>query len=162
MGITTKVQTAAEFKSAVVDRDYEEYKNNPTCLRLAYHLALGLFHLRDWTFWQYKRSPAWPHKEMNDYQKFLQRQCPDFGYVRDVANAMKHAELNNPSTDMVGLANTEVQDSTFQSGAFQRNAFQTQTMIVSETGPGEFVRFEPAADAVMAMWNDLFSKNGWK
>jgi hypothetical protein len=49
----------------------------------------------------------------------------------------------------------------FQSDAFQDEAFQTRTYIVSQTAPEEFVDFEKAADAVMAMWNELFTSNNW-
>jgi len=164
MGITKKVETAPEFKSAVVDRDYEEYKKNPTCLRLAYHLALGLLHLRDWTFEEHSGSDRWPYKfkEERKYQEFLAGECKYFGFMRDLANAVKHMKLKKwRSTKMEKLADTELMGPAFQPSAFQGNAFQTHTMIVSEIAPGKFVQFEPAADAVMAMWNDLFSKNGW-
>jgi hypothetical protein len=81
---------------------------DPINLRLAYHLALGLFHLRDWTFWQYSGDPSFPFSSRGgDYQKFLERQSSDFGYMRDLANAVKHADLDpkkKPSTQMVGLA----------------------------------------------------------
>ena len=43
-----KIETARDFKS-LVDEDYVAYKEEPFNLRLAYHLALGLYHLRDWT-----------------------------------------------------------------------------------------------------------------
>jgi hypothetical protein len=42
-----KVETARDFKTIVVDADYEAFKAEPLNLRLAYHLALGLFHLKD-------------------------------------------------------------------------------------------------------------------
>jgi hypothetical protein len=82
----------------------------------------------------------------------------------DLANAVKHKELDaskRPSTQMVGLANTEVSMAALQPGAFQGNAFQTRTGIVSETAPAKHVDFEKAADAVMGMWNKLFATHGW-
>ena len=88
----------------------------------------------------------------------------DFGYMRDLANAVKHKELDaskKTSTQMVRLANTEVSMAAFQPGAFQGNAFQTRTVIVSETAPAKHVDFEKAADAVMSMWNKLFATHGW-
>jgi hypothetical protein len=165
MSTQAKIDTAAAFKKGVVDEDYKEYKSDLGNLRRAYHLTLGLFHLRDWTFWQYGGEPNWPHKTIGDYQTYLDGQSADFGYIRDLANAVKHAELDpkkKPSTQMVGLANTEVSVPAFQSGAVQDNAFQTRTVIVSQTSSTKNVEFEHAADAVMAMWNKLFSDNGWK
>ena len=160
-----KIETAVGFKRDVVDLDYAEYKSHPIDLRRAYHLALGLFHLRDWTFWQYKGESGWKHGTLGRYQKYLEKQCSDFGYMRDLANAVKHAELDptkRPSTEMVGLANTAVSSAGFQSNAFQGDAFQTKTFIVSQTSASQRVAFEQAADAVMNMWNELFRKNVWK
>ena len=159
-----KVETAAAFKRVVVDKDYQDYKSEPTNLRRAYHLALGLFHLRDWTFWEHSGDRNWAHQNKGAYQTYLEQQCQDFGYIRDLANAVKHAELDpkkKPSTQMVGLANTAILSAAFQSNAFQQNAFQTRTFIVSKTSPTQQVDFERAADDVMAMWNNLFAANGW-
>ena len=161
--MTNWVETAAVFKRTVVDRDYADYKAAPSDLRLAYHLALGLFHLRDWTFWEHGDTLGF--KNIGDYQDHLENRCPDFGYMRDLANAVKHAELDpskKPSTQMVGLANTELSFAAFQPGAFQADAFQTETLIVSKTSPTEHVAFHKAADAVKAMWDQLFEQNGWK
>jgi len=165
MTTDAKVETAAAFKRVVVDPEYNDYKSNPTDLRRAYQLALALFHLRDWTHWENDGKPNWPHKTLGDYQTYLEGQCKEFGYIRDLANSVKHAELDakkKRSTQMVGLANTQVSFAAFQPDAFQNNAFQTQTMIVSQTSPTQQIAFEPAADAVMTMWNNLFSTHGWK
>ena len=147
-----KVVNSGEYKFQVVDQDYADYKQDPTSLRLAYHLAVSLFHLRDWTFAEHSGAANWPYATtIGNYQ-------------RDLANAVKHKELDaskRPSTQMVGLANTEVSMAAFQPGAFQGNAFQTRTVIVSETAPAKHVDFEKAADAVMSMWNKLFATHGW-
>jgi hypothetical protein len=159
-----KVETSSEFKRVVVDQDYSEYKSDPTNLRRAYHLAVGLFHLRDWTFHEYSGGTAFPHKTLGGYQTYLEQRCNDFGYIRDLANAVKHSELDpakKPSTQMVGLANTQVSFAAFQPGAFQSNAFQTRTVIQSKVSPTDSVDFEGAADKVMTMWNDLFAASGW-
>ena len=160
-----KVVNSSEYKFQVVDQDYADYKQDPTSLRLAYHLAVSLFHLRDWTLAEHSGAGNWPYATtISDYQRNLENLCGDFGYMRDLANAVKHKELDaskKPSTQMVGLANTEVSMAAFQPGAIQGNAFQTRTGIVSETAPAKHVDFEKAADAVMSMWNKLFATHGW-
>jgi hypothetical protein len=86
----------------------------------------------------------WTHKNQGDYQRYLKSQCQYFGYIRDLANAIKHAE--NEKTQMVGLANTKISTTSpaFQASAFQSSAFQTQyrTMIVSQTSAADQVGFE--------------------
>ena len=49
----TKVEAARDFKP-LVDEDYTAYRAEPLDLRLAFHLALGLFHLRGWSYWHAK------------------------------------------------------------------------------------------------------------
>lgn len=165
MPAESRIETAAGFKRLVVDRDYADYKAKPVDLRAAYHLAVSLFHLRDWTFWEHSNAPGWPYpKKLGDYQNALEKVCADFGYIRDLANAVKHAELDpskKPSTQMVGLANTSISSAAFDSSAFQSDAFQTRTYIVSMTAPSQHVDFEVAADKVMTMWNNVFKTNGW-
>jgi hypothetical protein len=155
----TKVETARDFK-ALVDEDYAAYKVEPLNLRLALHLALGLYHLKDWTHWQYSNDPRWPLKKKKAYQKVLEERCPGFGYMRDLANAVKHAEATqDASTQMGELSATHVAEAVFDPKVFNPNIFQTRTYIVSKTGPDQFVDFEKAADAVMAMWDELFSSH---
>lgn len=160
-----RIATSVDFKTHAVEQDYADYKRSPVDLRLAYHLALSLFHLRDWTFWEHGNNPNWQYSEkIGDYQKDLEDLCPEFGYMRDLANAVKHAELSpnkKPSTQMVGLANTEIAQAGFQSPGFQSSGFQTRTYIVSEIGPANYVDFEKAADAVKRMWDGLFVNNAW-
>ena len=56
-----KIVNSGEYKFQVVDRDYADYKQDPTSLRLAYHLAVSLFHLRDWTFAEHSGAANWPY-----------------------------------------------------------------------------------------------------
>jgi len=65
--------------------------------------------------------------------------------MRDLANAVKRGVLDpkkKPSTQMVGLAATNLSKAAFQPSGFQNNAFQTRTYIVSKTAPDQFVDFE--------------------
>jgi hypothetical protein len=113
------------------------------------------FHLRNWTFAEHSGAANWLYATtISNYQRDLENLCSDSGYICDLADAVKHKELDvskRPSTQKVGLANTEVSMAAFQPGAFQGDAFQTRTGIVSETAPAKYVDFEKAADAVMSM-----------
>lgn len=105
MAIDLKVDSAISFKRMVVDPDYADYKLDPIDLRRAYHLAVGLFHLRDWTLWQYGAESSWAYGSTRGaYQTALEALCPSFGYIGDLANSVKHAELdpNRQSTQIEG------------------------------------------------------------
>ena len=75
-----KVVNSGEYKFQVVDQDYADYKRDPTSLRLAYHLAVSLFHLRDWTFAEHSGPANWPYATtIGNYQRDLENLCGDFG-----------------------------------------------------------------------------------
>ncbi|MGC2077335.1 MAG: cyclic nucleotide-binding domain-containing protein, partial [Xanthobacteraceae bacterium] len=77
-----KIVNSGEYKFQVVDRDYADYKQDPTSLRLAYHLAVSLFHLRDWTFAEHSGAANWPYATtIGNYQRDLENLCGDFGYM---------------------------------------------------------------------------------
>jgi hypothetical protein len=68
-----KVTNSAELKAQVVDQDYAEHKRNPTNLRMSYHLAVSLFHLRDWTFAEHSATANWRYgATLGDYQRALE------------------------------------------------------------------------------------------
>ena len=133
VNIARKVQTAAEFKRIVVDPDYAELQTKPVRPEALLPLSPRTVPSSRLDLQSVQGAPNWPHKTLTDYQIFLEQQCSSFGYIRDLANAVKHAELDRPSTQMIGLANTELSGPAFQPGAFQN------------------IPFEPAADAAMTM-----------
>ena len=53
MSTPARIQSASDFKQSIVNPNYTDHKSDPIDLRHAYHLAVSLFHLRDWTFWEY-------------------------------------------------------------------------------------------------------------
>lgn len=161
-----RIDTSVLFKREVVEQDLSDYLAEPLNLRRAFHVAIGLFSLRDWTKKEYPNIVrAYASHAGGNYQDYLERRCQSFAYIRDLANSAKHATLSDPSTEMVGLANTAIQVAIggFQPGAFQSNAFATvtRTYIASEAYPDQWIEFLPAAKEVMAMWDEIFLENGW-
>jgi hypothetical protein len=43
-----KIETPSDFRKWIMEPDYEAFMREPTDLRLAFHAAASLFHLRDW------------------------------------------------------------------------------------------------------------------
>ena len=157
-----EIETAADFKTHIVDEEYAEFKKREKHLLSAYRLALALFHLRDWTFNQYEGTPnfIWS-SATKDYQRYLEKQCDEFRYIRDLANAVKHAKLDpkQRSTLMVGLSNTGVSP-----GGFSRDwsdGFQNRVPIITKIPGSPPIYFSNAADKVKAMWDRLFIEHQW-
>jgi len=91
------------------------------------------------------------------YQKALEKHCPEFGYMRNLANVVKHAEATqNPSTQMGSLSATRLA---------RAGSRAPSSAMPSRPAPTSFPRqrrmslliLKRAADAVMKMWNHLFS-----
>lgn len=157
------VDNAASFRRVVVERDYADYKSDPLDVRRAYHLALSLFHLSDWTFQEFGQLGNWKFgRDTSVYQGQLEAGCREFGYIRDVANAVKHCVLERKTrTQMTGAKDVVVAGAAFDPGAFEASAFQTKSTIVVRIAPNQAVNFEYVADKVKAMWDTLFEREGW-
>jgi hypothetical protein len=87
------IQFPSEFFSTVVLPNCEEFVAMPHDLRLAMNAAIAVFNMRDWMN-EYRKAhvPGW-HGDEEKYQASLERKCPQFRILRDVANASKHMML---------------------------------------------------------------------
>jgi hypothetical protein len=60
---------------------------------------------------------------------------------------------------MIGLAATVISQGPFDRAVFDPEVFHTGR-IVSNVSSSQ-IDFEEAADAVMALWDQMFASNGW-
>jgi hypothetical protein len=98
------IETPAEFFRRILEPDYRAFLAAPTDLRLAFHAASSLFHLRDWV-------AAAKGLKGAALQADLEARCDSFGVIRDVANAGKHLLLDKyPSTNMRQAGEARLQD----------------------------------------------------
>jgi hypothetical protein len=103
VGDATGIETPAEFFRQVLEPDYQAFLDAPTDLRLAFHAAASLFHLRDWV-------AAAKGLDKGSLQLDLEARCKSFGVIRDVANAGKHLMLTNPSTNVRGVGDVRLNE----------------------------------------------------
>jgi hypothetical protein len=172
-----KIDTYGNFKTSVVEPDYEEFKADKSNLRRAWHCAGSLFHLHDWVYQTRKTSIETKYTYKDDhgidqpvtkvehFANSLGQTHPNFQLIRGIANASKHFVLHSPPPGRVlppGMpshaANTYVAGGAFQPGAFS-NAFQVGEVLLEAT-PNN-LPFSEIAESVMNMWNELFKAEGW-
>jgi hypothetical protein len=99
----TTIRTPNDFRVHIMEPDYAAFERAPTDLRIAFHAAASLFHLRDWIAFAQCVSPA-------QLQSELENRCDLFGVIRDVANASKHLRLKRHSTSVLDAGDIRVQE----------------------------------------------------
>ena len=91
--VQVSIRTPSEFRTQIMERDYEAFMQAPTDLRLAFHAATSLFHLCDWV----ACAQSIPRFHL---QRELEARCEYFGLISDVADAGKHLKLTISSGSM--------------------------------------------------------------
>ncbi len=184
MSVVKEFRTAADFWSGMVEPDYRDCLNDPADLRAAFHAAISLFHMHDWV-WETDQSTVRANfnftesgltnvpKKSTDFANALERQYPDFGLVRGIANAAKHLELKPPKKNLKLVHNAP------------RHATNTSVQIEGgwagwNEGPGGYgegnwgyagrprvvlkgspdIEFSDIAKSVYQMWQTLRAKHG--
>lgn len=158
-----KIDTYLIFKSEVVEKDMEDFLSNKTDLRKAFHCAISLFHLADWVYIAKKSELRakflLPCKyNEKDFYNALGKSHHEFQVIREIANATKHFEINNPKR----IHNAADMFST--SGDFSDDFsgdFDIGRIWVKGIGRDADEDFSLLAQATMRMWNDLFREMNW-
>jgi hypothetical protein len=107
--------------------DYAAFMQAQTDLRLAFHAAASLFHLRDWAA---SAQSIIPGKLQSD----LEVRCEYFGLIRDVANAGKHLNLMNPSTPVSQAGDLQSGEIGTLSDTASARAVKSETRIGESNG----------------------------
>jgi hypothetical protein len=160
-----KIDTYGDFKTSVVEPDYEDFKADKSNLRKAWHCAGSLFHLHDWVYEKHNASidAKYTYKDdsgvnqrvtrVEHFANSLGQGHPNFQLVRGIANASKHVSLrtpppgrNNPPGMPSHAANTYVVGTAFQPGAFQNSAFQVGDVMLAAS-PNDLL-FSDIAESV--------------
>jgi hypothetical protein len=148
------IQTPIEYFKQILDEDYRDFIEAPPDLRRAFHLAASLFHLRDWVA---KAEPL-TKKQLS---KLYRRRS--FRIIRDVANASKHLELNEPSTSVRGAGDIHLRDIGTAgygiAGAYGCAGAYGPVLAIVVMPEG--IAFAKAATEAYEMWKEFFRENGW-
>ena len=178
-----KIENPREFFKHVVDVDVEEFKENPTDLRAAYHASISLVSLRDWvvkshrdkvwTFAGVKRGRFGTKEELQCQLKSTELGAKEqFVIVTDIANAAKHMFLcqNKGKKRLQKIADVNVPGLGEPSGRFSGVASGAPAgALPAGSGfarllvkiDGELHDVKECVMAVHAVWQRLFIENSW-
>jgi hypothetical protein len=178
----TKIETPGEFFVHVVNPDVDEFINEPTDLRRAYHACTSLLSLRDWIVKSYfKQNWSWQNQSQSkitttgEIQKALNAIDKSFEITTDIANASKHMVLapNRRQTELYGAANVAISTATTAVGGAALGAAMLNSAMLDEAptivitdrisvqiGSAHFDVLTCVVKA-RAIWDRLMGENRW-
>ena len=135
-----------------------EFRKDVGDQRKAMNAALSAFHMHDYVWKTYHDSaPAKVfHQTARPYDfalHLIRKECSDFNLIRDLANAHKHMKLKQNPTRIIGSAQAMFSEPG-GSWIWLPSWFLT-TEIMVELENGTEVRFAPALEKVVLMWERL-------
>lgn len=154
-----QVRTRAhDFFDTHVVPSVEEWRKNPTDLRLAMNAAVALNQMAD-HFW-HAYSAAEPHrvfgsKTVGAFRDALATQRPAFGLLRDVAEAHKHVKLNRHLRAITSAGQTVVGSLGYGEAEYGVGLYGGGPEVVVSLDTGERRHFSALVEETMQMWGIL-------
>lgn len=168
-----QLNTARDFWIEIVEADISAFSRQRDNLRLAFHVATSLFHVSDWIFhdqksgnptvlnWQTPNGAQLRSTDEKAFANSLEKYHADFGRIRGIAHAGKHARLH--AARPVAGAPLKASDIGADHGAFSpafSDAFATTRIML--IGPdGRSFKFQDLMVSTYEMWKSLMAHNGW-
>ena len=96
--MTSTIATYTAYWREIVVKDFDDFASHEDDLRLAFHLAVTLFHMADWVFVgeeRYVREHFHlpPKGNEKDFAAALCQHLSAFAVISGIANSAKHLEL---------------------------------------------------------------------
>jgi hypothetical protein len=157
------LDSPARYYAEVLKPGYDEFVASPSSFRTAFNLASSLFHFHEWLY-EYCRAKLETHfgkvlKTPAAFWATVEATNQRLGFIRDLANASKHARLTKrPSTSMNHAANIYIRIGIFQRGAFDPRVFDTVGMVMQD-GAAE-ISFDACATELFNYWTRLMNDIG--
>ncbi len=176
--IVQKIDTYAEFWRNVVTPDFNESQAQIDDLRRAFHVAISLFHMSDWVYWDneaYVKSNftfldrhgvATPVSSEAEFANSLRDLHRDFELIRGIANSAKHLKLKHAtkahhSHAPSNAANTVVQSTGCGQGGYGAGPYRGTPRVMLEGPNGNDLEYSDLVKSVHSMWLALAAERGW-
>lgn len=152
------IARSVDFLNRMVKPDFERFTRDPVNTHSAYHLAVSLWSLKDWVWKEHGKH--WKSKQA--YEDELHKRCASLRFIRDVANSVKHLELDQPKT-IRGISDVGMSGGSglLGFGAISGGAISSAPELSVQTLKHGNRIFAVEAKAVFDMWEKLFNEKGW-
>ena len=160
----TKIQqllSAEDYFSNVLNPNKTAFFGHEPSFDRILNLASSLFHFHEWMFNDHQSSleqhASQKFTSKGPFWQWIESQCPNAAYIRDVANASKHVTIGNgshkTSTGMSHIANTHIVSSGFGMGAYGAGRYGGTNAIMEDSGSQ--ISFDLCAKEVFNFWHSL-------
>jgi hypothetical protein len=109
--MSEKLESAKDFFDKILEPERDKFFAEPSNFFSVYCLVSALFHIHEWIFHfnktQITEKYACVSRSHELWQNVVEINVPDAKFMRDLANSMKHVEIDRrPSTNVNHIANT--------------------------------------------------------
>ncbi|MEJ0096372.1 MAG: hypothetical protein WDN46_24095 [Methylocella sp.] len=144
---------AADFFAATVRPTVDEFFGDPRNVRRGRLAAIVLYHMAD--YWDQEHDPT--DKSLSNLQKSLIGKCPEFGIIRDIADASKHDRLTRPSQIPRQLSNSDQIERAkgFFEASFNEGAFNEASIVMVTLDDKTKKPLAGYVQAALSMWESM-------
>jgi hypothetical protein len=151
--------TPDKFFQGFVEMDHDDWREEPSDIRRAFHAAVSASHLADHYYRYHARRDeafAGRYRTLGDFRKALAQRAPLFKVIQDMANAYKHLYTYATCSIASGGSIESMQSSggTIEQDWPDAPADVTGGVIIRRRDKS-VVRFNEAIDAVIQMWRSV-------
>ena len=143
---------AAEFFNSIVKPTADEFLRDVRNIRRGCLAAIVLFHMAD--YWDIENNSNPTPRTLKTLHGDLIKNCPEFLFIRDVANASKHHRLTINPNPPRSLSSSEDITRTFGlfEAPFGMGAFNEAIEVIITLDDGTSRPFSPIVRTVLSMW----------
>jgi hypothetical protein len=149
---------AHDFFDTHVLPTVNEWRNAPLDLRLAMQAAAALNQMADHYWYGYSsenRAQVFNQTAVGDFRRELAARSPNFGLIRDVAEAHKHVKLNRKDRLLTSAGQTTVDKLGYGEAEYGVAEWGGSSEVVIELDGGKRRHFSAALEDVVKMWESM-------
>jgi hypothetical protein len=137
-----------------------EWTSQPTADNRAMNLAISLNHLADHFWEEHQTDPSKPlsARSLKEFREKLVDLTPEFGLIRDVADAHKHFKLNRTDRNVTHATQTAVGAMGWGEAAWNHGTWGGTPEVIVTFDDGSKHHFSMAVAKVMSMWQTLLGR----
>ena len=146
---------ATNFFNLIVKPTTEEFLNDIGNIRRGQLASIVLYHMADYWCDEMNRSSQRFKKNLSEIHPMLISQCPEFGYIRDIADATKHVELHQQKKipRKLSLSDQITQPPGLFNAPFGSGGFNEASIVEFALDDGTKLQLDAAVRSVLSFWD---------
>jgi hypothetical protein len=140
--------------------NFREWSSLPTACSRAMNLAISLNHLADYYWREHQTDLSRPLNAINfgDFRRRLVELTPEYGLVRDVADAHKHFKLDRADRNITHATQAAIGAMGWGDASWGAGTWGGAAEVIVTFDDGSKHHFSTAVLRVMSMWRGLLGR----